>query len=92
MKKLIAVAASACIFLSAQSAMAFTGQVNAGDFSSEVAAVAAGKQIAQKIEAGTYKIALNEVPGDSQIGVGLRPSAAPAGRAGRWRRRRARAV
>ncbi len=63
MKKSIAVAASACLFFAAQSAMAFTGQVNAGDFTSEVAAVEAGKQIVQKIQAGTYEIALNEVSG-----------------------------
>ncbi|MBU3914292.1 hypothetical protein KKA14_02045 [bacterium] len=61
MKKFIAVAASAGIFFIAQSAMAFTGHVNAGDFASESEAVAAGKQVAQKIQAGTYKIALNEV-------------------------------
>ncbi len=61
MKRFIAVVASACMFFGAQSAMAFTGQVNAGDFSSEVAAVAAGKQIAQEIQAGTYKMAMNEL-------------------------------
>ncbi|MCP4753997.1 MAG: hypothetical protein GY866_24195 [Proteobacteria bacterium] len=67
MKRFIAIAASACIFLSAQSVMAFTGHVTAGDFASEKAAVTAGKQIAQEIQAGTFKMALNEVAGNCLI-------------------------
>ncbi len=61
MKKFIAIVSSACILFAAQSAMAFTGHVDAGDFSSEKAALNAGQQIAEEILTGKNNMVSNSV-------------------------------
>ncbi len=53
MKKFIAIAGSVCMMFAAQSAMAFTGQINAGEYLSQAEAVEAGQQVAEEILAGT---------------------------------------
>ncbi len=53
MKKFIAIAGSVCMMFAAQSAMAFTGQINTGEYLSQAEAVKAGQQVAEEILAGT---------------------------------------
>ncbi len=75
MKKFIAIASSACILFAAQSAMAFTGFVNAGDFSSESAALKAGQQVAEEIVAGSNSVAMNEISQECITAYGIQYTA-----------------
>ncbi len=53
MKKFMTIVGSACMMFAAQSAMAFTGQINAGEYSSEAKAIKAGQQVVEEILTGT---------------------------------------